>query len=89
MATISAYNIVRAIRNIPCLFNSDFNYINPENSGLFRVISIDGLDGPIKIKRWWPNHKDTKNVLFQMQTLKAYQRALYGEYPTLYQKGNH
>lgn len=58
MTAISAYNIVRAIRNIPGLFNSNFNYINQENSGLFRVISIDGLDGPIKIKRWWPNHRD-------------------------------
>ena len=58
MSAITAYNIVRAIRNIPSLFNSDFNYINPNNPGLFRVISIDGDDGPIKIKRWWPNHKD-------------------------------
>lgn len=57
MSAISAYNIVRAIRNIPGLFQKDFNYINLENPGLFRVISIDGLDGPIKIKRWWPDHK--------------------------------
>ena len=60
MPGISAYNIVRAIRNIPALFNTDFNYINPENPGLFRVVSIDGLDGPIKIRRWWPNHRDPK-----------------------------
>jgi type II restriction enzyme len=64
MSAISAINIVRAIRNIPGLFNTDFNYINPRNIGLFRVISIDGLDGPIKIKRWWPSHKDEKKRTF-------------------------
>ena len=64
MSTISAYNIVRAISKIPGLFNTDFNYINPENPGLFRVVSIDGSDGPIKIKRWNPCHKDQKKRTF-------------------------
>lgn len=64
MTTITANNLVRAIGSIPKLYKTDFNYINPNNSGLFRVISIDGLDGPIKIKRWWPNHKDEEKRTF-------------------------
>lgn len=64
MSAITAYNLVRAIRSIPGLFNRNLNYINPENSGLFRVVSIDGDDGPIKIKRWCPNHKDARKRTF-------------------------
>lgn len=78
MSTISAYNIVRAIRNIPGLYNTDFNYINPENSGLFKVISIDGLDGPIKIKRWWPNHKNkSKRTISNANTESISKGALW------------
>ncbi len=53
MAKITAYNIVKAIGNLPR--NRDFNYVNDRTPGKIRIVDITMPAGPITIRRWNPN----------------------------------
>ncbi len=57
MERIKAYNIVRAISSLSR--TTAFNYINPRNKGLIRVVDVHFPDGPIKIRRYNPNKGET------------------------------
>ena len=50
MAKVTAYNIVRAINNLPK--NVNYNYINPSTKGLIRIENVILPAGPIMIRRW-------------------------------------
>ncbi len=57
MEKLTAVNIVSFIHQLNV--NATFNYINPKTKGLIKIISIDGADGPIRIKRWNPSKGET------------------------------
>ncbi|WP_114941806.1 restriction endonuclease [Mucilaginibacter endophyticus] len=39
--------------------NTSYNYINPKNKGLIKIISVSRPEGPIKIRRWQPEKGET------------------------------
>lgn len=57
MAKITAYNLVRAINQLPR--NVNFNYVNPKTPGLIHIENVNLPAGPIQIKRWNPNKGET------------------------------
>lgn len=58
MTKITAYNLVRAISNLPR--NVNYNYINPRTPGLIHIENVLLPAGPIQIRRWNPNKGETK-----------------------------
>ncbi|WP_264239067.1 restriction endonuclease [Pantoea ananatis] len=50
-------NLVKAIANLPK--NRLFDYVNEDNPGKIAIISINGPEGPIRIKRFNPIKKQT------------------------------
>ena len=58
MDKITADNLVHAINRLDK--GISYNYINPHNSGLIRIVNVDLPDGPIRIKRWNPESNDPK-----------------------------
>ena len=59
MAKVTAYNLVRAINNLPK--NVNYNYINPSTKGLIRIENVILPAGPIMIRRWNPNKGESWN----------------------------
>lgn len=57
MEKLTASNIVRFIKQLNQ--NNTYNYINPRTKGLIQIVSIDGAEGPIRIKRWNPTKGET------------------------------
>lgn len=60
MPKITAYNLVRAIAQLPK--NVNYNYINPKTKGLICIENVTVPAGPIHIRRWEPNKGGTKNA---------------------------
>ena len=54
---LDASNLVNSISQLDR--NKTYNYINPKNHGLIKVVRIDSREGPIIIKRWDPSKKQT------------------------------
>lgn len=52
MQRVTGYNLVTYINQLPK--NRDYNYINPKNKGLIRIVDVILPQGPIVIKRWNP-----------------------------------
>lgn len=59
MEKLTASNIVSFIKQLNV--NNTFNYINEKTKGLIQIISIDGAEGPIRIKRWNPSKGQNSN----------------------------
>ena len=57
MAKITAYNLVRAIYNLPK--NKNYNYISARTPGLIHIEEVILPAGPIRIKRWNPTKGET------------------------------
>ena len=57
MSKITAYNLVRAISQLPR--NVNYNYINPRTPGLIHIENILLPAGPIQIRRWNPTKGET------------------------------
>lgn len=57
MQKVTGYNLVSYINQLPK--NQDYNYVNPSNRGLIRIIRVDLPSGPIVIKRWNPSKGET------------------------------
>jgi hypothetical protein len=57
MQRVTGYNLVSYINQLPK--NRDYNYINPTNRGLIRIIRVDLPEGPIVVKRWNPSKGET------------------------------
>lgn len=53
LAKMTAYNLVRAISNLPR--NVNYNYINTKTPGQIHIENVILPAGPIQIKRWNPN----------------------------------
>lgn len=53
MKRLTAGNLVSFINQL----NKDvaYNYINPKNKGLIRIVGVDLPEGPIRIRRWIPS----------------------------------
>lgn len=58
MVRYTAYNLVRAISQLPR--NTHFNYINPKSRGLISIEDIILPIGPIHIRRWNPSKGESK-----------------------------
>lgn len=59
MPRFTAYNLVRAISQLPR--NVNYNYINPSTSGLISIENVKLPAGPISIKRWNPEKGEAKS----------------------------
>ncbi len=57
MPKITAYNLVRAISQLPR--NVNYNYINPKTRGLIHIDNVLLPAGPIQIRRWNPSKGET------------------------------
>lgn len=57
MQRITGSNLIAAIGQLPR--NRDYNYINPSNRSLIRIIDVNMPSGPIVIKRWNPAKGET------------------------------
>ncbi|GBR76027.1 hypothetical protein NO2_0644 [Candidatus Termititenax persephonae] len=60
MQKITGYNLVAFINQLPK--NRNYNYINPRNHGLIRIIDVNLPEGPIIINRWLPEKGETMGV---------------------------
>lgn len=58
MTKITAYNLVRAISQLPR--NKNYNYISPKTKGLIHIENVLLPAGPIQIKRWRPDKGQTQ-----------------------------
>ena len=54
---LSAANIITSINQLDK--NIAYNYINPKNKGLIKIVRVDLPEGPIIIKRWGPTKGQT------------------------------
>lgn len=52
MTRITASNLAYWIAQLDR--NTDYNYINPKNKGMIRIVDVELPNGPIVIKRWDP-----------------------------------
>ena len=57
MPKITAYNLVRAISQLPR--NINYNYVNPKTKGLIHIDNVLLPAGPIQIRRWNPSKGET------------------------------
>ncbi len=57
MPKLTAYNLVRAISQLPK--NVNYNYINPKTKGLIYIDNVLLPAGPIQIRRWNPSKGET------------------------------
>lgn len=57
MQKVTGYNLVSFINQLPK--DRDYNYINPTNRGLIKIIRVNLPEGPIVIKRWNPAKGET------------------------------
>lgn len=58
MPRITAYNLVRAISQLPR--NVNYNYVNPKTKGLIHIENVSLPAGPIYIRRWNPFKGETQ-----------------------------
>ena len=68
MERLTGYNLVSFINQLPK--NRDYNYINPRNRGLIRIVDVKLPEGPITIKRWDPSKGQTFNTA-EKQTIST------------------
>jgi type II restriction enzyme len=59
LTRLTASNLVRAISNLPR--NVAYNYANEKNSGKIEIVSIEGPEGPIRIKSYDPKKGQNSN----------------------------
>ncbi len=57
MERVTGYNLVAWINQLPKDIN--YNYLNPTNKGLIRIVRVEMPGGPIWIKRWNPTKGET------------------------------
>ncbi|VBB39928.1 putative type-2 restriction enzyme NmeDIP [uncultured Spirochaetota bacterium] len=57
MTRITASNLAYWISQLD--HNVNYNYINPKNKGLIRIVQVQLPEGPIFIKRWNPSQNQT------------------------------
>ena len=57
MPKLTAYNLVRAISQLPR--NVNYNYVNPSTVGLIHIDNVILPAGPIQIRRWKPSKGET------------------------------
>ncbi|WP_196805777.1 hypothetical protein [Butyrivibrio sp. WCD2001] len=60
MNKITGYNLASFINQLPK--NRSYNYINPKNKGLIKILDVKLPDGPISIKRWIPAKGENENT---------------------------
>jgi hypothetical protein len=60
MSTLTAANLVSAIRQLPR--NVRYNYVNPSTRGIIKIVRVDAPEGPIIIKRWNPSKGENEAV---------------------------
>ena len=60
MVRYTAYNLVRAISQLPR--NEHYNYVNPRTRGLISIEAVHLPAGPISIRRWNPSKGESKNI---------------------------
>ena len=53
MEKLTGYNLITFINQLPK--NQSYNYINPRNKGLIKILDVSLPDGPITFKRWNPS----------------------------------
>jgi type II restriction enzyme len=56
---LTASNLVRAISNLPK--NIAYNYVSESNSSRIQIVSIEGPEGPLRIKAYDPNKGQSFN----------------------------
>lgn len=56
---VTAANIVYSISQLDK--TKTYNYINPKNRGLIKIVRVDLPEGPIVIKRWNPTKNESPN----------------------------
>jgi len=61
MQKITAANLVAAIKQLPK--NQVYNYINPRNKGVIRIVDVTMPEGPISIKRWTSSKGESENTV--------------------------
>jgi len=59
MTIVTGYNLTTFINQLPK--NRTYNYINPKNKGVIRIVDVKLPDGPIFIKRWIPSKGENEN----------------------------
>lgn len=83
MQRITGYNIVSFINQLPK--DQDYNYIDPSNPGLIRIMRVDLPEGPIYIKRWNPvygeNPKNKKEVSISTEMIWRIANACFDGQP--------
>jgi hypothetical protein len=57
MEKLTAGNIVTAINQLDK--NRTYNYINPSNTGVIKIVEVELPEGPIRIKRWDPSKEES------------------------------
>ena len=60
MVRYTAYNLVRAISQLPR--NEHYNYVNPKTKGLISIEDVHLPAGPISFRRWTPSKGETKKT---------------------------
>ena len=60
MQRITGYNLVAFINQLPKDLN--YNYIEPTNRALIRIMRVEMPEGPIYIKRWEPSKGETSDT---------------------------
>ena len=60
MVRYTAYNLVRAISQLPR--NEHYNYVNPKTKGLISIEDVHLPAGPISIRRWDPSKGGSKQT---------------------------
>ena len=61
MQKITGYNLVAFINQLSK--NCNYNYINPRNHGLIKIIDVALPEGPITIRRWIPEKGETLDTV--------------------------
>ena len=83
MKKLTAQNLAAFINHLPKQIS--YSYLNPKNSGLIKIESVELPEGPIRIKRWNPNKGDSpegkKAVTISSQMLWRLANVLKKEQP--------
>lgn len=83
MQKLTAGNIVAFIKQLNK--NNYYNYIHKSTKGVIKIVSVDGSEGPIKIKRWVPsaekNEANTKVESISSEMIWRIANAFLPNYP--------
>ena len=83
MQRITGYNLVAYINQLPK--NVNYNYVNPSNKGLIKIINVALPEGPILIKRWDSSKGETidsvKEVSISTEMIWRVANAIFEEQP--------